>query len=451
MRILYTEIYLIVCYFVFANTTKYSNILKKLDKSDFNTTFTENWNSYDNWYPEISATGGGNNEFQAYVFSHDTITLTENNTLKIMPSFQKGDLRDDLDLYSVHCTNNWNNGCFSSGSIHWNKGNLHYVNNKIVAVGGKRTKPFLSTKLISKQSFGYGTLSVQFKLPKGRYLWPAIWMLPKNKWPWPTGGEIDLMESMGNPPEDKFNLNYKSASSALHFGESYSFYDIAYTNFAETIQKESFDRHNLYTDNNWNNVKLYRGKDNLIITINGVETLNCDKMFRAAAHNVSSDAKYKQEIIENGYKAGFRKYAEMMGKKFNSNIWKNLPYDAPFHEKFNLIINLAIGGNFFTGFENNHFNIKVPWNDISSGLHPASDFLKNIKQWYDWGTEYDNTNIENIPNVCTYIMYECIKDNLPCNAYKKCYEHMEKHLARKLPNIDSKTTFEIGEITFTDK
>lgn len=58
------------------------------------------------------------------------------------------------------------------------------------------------------------------------------------------------------------------------------------------------------------------------------------------------------------------------------------------------------------------------------------------------------TNIENIPNVCTYTMQECIKDNLPCNAYKKCYAYVEKHLARKLPDIDSKTTFEIGEITF---
>ena len=56
----------------------------------------------------------------------------------------------------------------------------HWINGKPIPVGGYRTKPFYSTKLISKESFGYGLLSVQFKLPKGNYLWPAIWMLPED-------------------------------------------------------------------------------------------------------------------------------------------------------------------------------------------------------------------------------------------------------------------------------
>ena len=91
--------------------------------------------------------------------------------------------------------------------MHWNKGELHYVNNNPIPVGGKRTKPFISTKLISKKSFGYGNLTIEFKLPKGNFLWPAIWMLLETKYPWPMGGEIDLIESMGNSPDSKFGLN----------------------------------------------------------------------------------------------------------------------------------------------------------------------------------------------------------------------------------------------------
>ena len=128
-------------------------------------TFKENWTSFYNWNPEVSATGGGNNEFQQYYLDPETARLV-NNTLQIHPRFVEGDLRDNLDLYSRGCTNNWNSGCYSRGSMHWAHGTLHYVNNIPIPVGGQRTKPFRSVKLVSKRDFGYGVLTVKFKLPK---------------------------------------------------------------------------------------------------------------------------------------------------------------------------------------------------------------------------------------------------------------------------------------------
>lgn len=53
----------------------------------------------------------------------------------------------------------------------------------------------------------YGMVEVRAKLPKGDWLWPAIWMLPVPRddttadgWygPWPRSGEIDIVESRGN-------------------------------------------------------------------------------------------------------------------------------------------------------------------------------------------------------------------------------------------------------------
>ena len=41
----------------------------------------------------------------------------------------------NLDLYPNGCTNNWNNGCFNKGSMHYNHGSLHWVNNKPIPVG----------------------------------------------------------------------------------------------------------------------------------------------------------------------------------------------------------------------------------------------------------------------------------------------------------------------------
>jgi beta-glucanase (GH16 family) len=42
-------------------------------------------------------------------------------------------------------------------------------------------------------------------------IWPAVWLLPDGDWP--TGGEIDLSESMHFKPE-----NANEGFSTLHFG-----------------------------------------------------------------------------------------------------------------------------------------------------------------------------------------------------------------------------------------
>lgn len=405
-------------------------------------TFKENWISFKNFNHEISATGGGNNEFQQYFLDPETSRLV-NNTLQIYPRFIEADLRDDLDLYQKGCTNNWNNGCFSKGSMHWQHGSIHYENNIPIPVGGLRSKPFKSAKLISKESFGYGKLTINFKLPKGNFLWPAIWMLPTTNYIWPIGGEIDIIESMGNSPNSGYGLNYNSVSSALHFGYNKSLYPIAFTPFAEKVQKISYDRKNL---KEWNKVSLYRSKYNIIITLNGNEIFNCDKMFKAAAQQLPDNTIFKKEIIDKGYLAGFRKYSIMMGENLPDFLWKDLPYDAPFHENFNLIINTAIGGNFFGDSMNSDKNlVKPPWNDISKGKLPSVQFLERIEEWFNWSDEkpiFEKNNIE------TLDWKSCIKDSVPCDANKKLYLDSEKHLSFKKPKIGDKTAFHIGKITF---
>ncbi len=50
---------------------------------------------------------------------------------------------------------------------------------------------------MGKAAWLYGRFSVRAKLPKGRGLWPAIWMLPQEMayGMWAASGEIDIMES----------------------------------------------------------------------------------------------------------------------------------------------------------------------------------------------------------------------------------------------------------------
>lgn len=63
------------------------------------------------------------------------------------------------------------------------------------------TNEYTSARLITKgkADFTYGRIEVSAKLPPGRGLWPAIWMLCSDieKLGWPSGGEIDIMEHVG--------------------------------------------------------------------------------------------------------------------------------------------------------------------------------------------------------------------------------------------------------------
>ena len=55
---------------------------------------------------------------------------------------------------------------------------------------------YTSARLIARRAMGYGFYEVRAKLPCGRGIWPAIWMLPASG-KWPDAGEIDIMEMVG--------------------------------------------------------------------------------------------------------------------------------------------------------------------------------------------------------------------------------------------------------------
>jgi beta-glucanase (GH16 family) len=82
----------------------------------------------------------------------------------------------------------------------------------------------------------YGRVEVRAKLPRGDWLWPAIWLLPQwNQYgDWPASGEIDIMESRGNAASTYPNPpgGSNSFGSTLHVGPGYP-YDLWAENHAE--------------------------------------------------------------------------------------------------------------------------------------------------------------------------------------------------------------------------
>lgn len=62
----------------------------------------------------------------------------------------------------------------------------------------------------SKKSFKYGIYEFNVIFPKGKYLWPAIWLCGKESWP----PEIDIVEGYSDG-----NGNYKNRfNSNIHYG-----------------------------------------------------------------------------------------------------------------------------------------------------------------------------------------------------------------------------------------
>ena len=76
-----------------------------------------------------------------------------------------------------------------------------------------------------KKSFEFGRIDIRAKLPVGKGIWPALWMLGDNisSAGWPACGEMDIMEVVGHEPNKLYGTFHFGSSPATHdsYGNSY--------------------------------------------------------------------------------------------------------------------------------------------------------------------------------------------------------------------------------------
>ena len=123
-----------------------------------------------------------------------------------------------------------------TGSNGWGNNELQYytdrpqnikVENGVLKITARREQymgsSYTSARIISKGKYEkkYGRIEARIKLPRGKGLWPAFWMLGANSDTviWPQCGEIDIMEYLGNSPTKIFGTVHGPGYSA---GESIS-------------------------------------------------------------------------------------------------------------------------------------------------------------------------------------------------------------------------------------
>lgn len=156
--------------------------------------------------------------------------------------------------------------------------------------GPEGTRQYTSARLrsMNRGDWKYGRIEVRAKLPQGQGIWPAIWMLPTD-WTyggWPRSGEIDLMELLGHEPNKVHGTLHYTNGQGQH----------RYTGTDYTLPSGTF----------------------------------------ASGFHV-----FALEWEANA----FRWYVD--GHLYQTQTqWTGVaPYPAPFDQRFHLLLNLAVGGN----------------------------------------------------------------------------------------------------------
>lgn len=150
---------------------------------------------------------------------------------------------------------------------------------------------YTSAKLVSKREYSskYGRICVSAKVPEGKGLWPAIWMMPVDETygAWPKSGEIDIMEILGH----ETNKTY----GTIHYGNPHKQNQGTYT-----LTEGSFsdDFHEFAVDWEPGKITFY---------VDGIEFYSTDEWYTG-----------------------------------ESDYYKNFP--APFNQPFKIQLNLAVGG-----------------------------------------------------------------------------------------------------------
>ncbi|EMD36207.1 glycoside hydrolase family 16 protein [Gelatoporia subvermispora B] len=147
------------------------------------------------WTLDVEMGGFGNGEFQMTT-NKDKNLFLQDSELWIVPTLTADEIGNSsvFDGYTYDlgdaCTTSNKTACSVTSSSN---------SSNPVAI-----PPVQSARLHTTSNFSiaYGKVEVRAKLPRGDWLWPAIWMLPTdNKYgQWPLSGEIDIMEARGNAP-----------------------------------------------------------------------------------------------------------------------------------------------------------------------------------------------------------------------------------------------------------
>lgn len=100
--------------------------------------------------------------------------------------------------------------------------NIHYGKSGAKWIKETKFMPYTSGSVttIKTKLMHFGRLEVRAKVPRTKGIWPAIWLLGKNKWGWPTNGEIDMLENISQHPDTVYATFHMSPDGVSRHDKS---------------------------------------------------------------------------------------------------------------------------------------------------------------------------------------------------------------------------------------
>ncbi|PWN27269.1 concanavalin A-like lectin/glucanase, partial [Jaminaea rosea] len=304
------------------------------------------------WFHEQETGGFGNNEFE-WTTSSKNNSFVKDGKLYLVPTLTSDNLGEAaiLDGYTLNLT--------QAGICTSTNTSDAYCAAASNATLGHVLPPVQSARLVTNFSTAikYGRIEVKAKMPTGDWIWPAIWMLPRDQsryGPWPRSGEIDIFESRGNILEKHADDTYNRMHSTLHWG-----LDSATDRYAKTTAER----------------QLYRKFYNEDFHTFGLEWTP-EGIFTWEGSPINKVFAWK--FTESFWNLGnFPAISSQNGTAY-SNPWVPLSNSAaPFDQEFYLILNVAVGGT------NGYFKEEtMPWSNTADINAARSQFWAAKDQWY---------------------------------------------------------------------
>ncbi len=183
---------------------------------------------------EVEDVGGC--QFKVSLENYDLVWQDEFNGSEIDSTKWSYDLGDGCDISENLC--GWGN---AELQYYTKNDDNAFVEDGNLVIRAKKENPkylgvysYTSSRLVSKDKgdWKYGRIDVRAKMPIGKGLWSAIWMLPTDTayGGWPASGEIDIMEYLGD--------NAHRTLGTIHYGHDFWRFDTHY--FDKPASEPSF-------------------------------------------------------------------------------------------------------------------------------------------------------------------------------------------------------------------
>ncbi|MDP3461415.1 MAG: family 16 glycosylhydrolase [Bacteroidales bacterium] len=179
-----------------------------------------------------------NNSARVYILNDDLFMPEMNDDGPITPLTYPGMQlvwNDEFDGSSIN-TSDWGYdlGAGGWGNNEWQtytnlSANSFVSDGKLNIVATQQYGNYYSARMLTKgkKEFTYGRIDLRARMPYGKGIWPALWMLGGNigQVGWPRCGEIDIMEYLGHIQSQTHGTVHYYESGHKYKGSNYTLPD----------------------------------------------------------------------------------------------------------------------------------------------------------------------------------------------------------------------------------